>query len=101
MSFILSQTVGAFPWDKPAPEPELDPSMPTSLIVCCVMWFLHGFMLDIVIIGVLPVLTGAKSADAMFYNGKSANLNPTVCLDAPSHAAFAAHAPCEHPTSTA
>ena len=80
MSFILSQTVGAF-WDKP-PVPELDPSMPTSLIVCCVMWFLHGFMLDIVIIGVLPVLTGAKSADAMFYNGKSANLNPTVCLDA-------------------
>ena len=33
-------------------------------------------MLDIVIIGVLPVLTGAKSADAMFYDGKSANLNP-------------------------
>ena len=56
---------------------------PTSLIVCTVMWFLHGFMLDIVIIGVLPVLTGAKSADAMFYDGKSANLNPQVCLDAP------------------
>ena len=68
--------LAAMPWDK-APEPEPEPTgMPTSLIVCTVMWFLHGFVLDIVIIGVLPVLTGAKTADAMFYNGKLANLAP-------------------------
>jgi len=49
--------------------------MPTSFIVCTVMWFLHGFILDIVIISVLPLL-GDKSASAMFYNGQSPNLNP-------------------------
>ena len=43
---------------------------PTPFIVCTVMWFLHGIVLDICIIGVLPVLAGGKTADAMFYNGK-------------------------------
>jgi len=38
-------------------------SMPTSFIVCTVMWFIHGFILDIVIIGVLPFLS-EKASDA-------------------------------------
>mmetsp|Transcript_1607 Transcript_1607/g.4833 ORF Transcript_1607/g.4833 Transcript_1607/m.4833 type:complete len:174 (-) Transcript_1607:267-788(-) len=54
----------------------MDMDMPTPFIVCTVMWFLHGFVLDIVIIGVLPVVSGDKSASAMFYNGKLANLAP-------------------------
>lgn len=37
--------------------------MPTSFIVCTVMWFIHGFVLDIFIIGVLPFLS-VKKADA-------------------------------------
>ena len=69
------------------PEPVPDPTMvemvfgdkPTPFIVCTVMWFLHGFMLDIIIIGVLPVISGEKSASAMFYNAKSPNLAPQVC----------------------
>jgi len=80
MALSLFSIAGAgWPWDKP-PEPVLiepEPTgMPTSFIVCTVMWFLHGFILDIVIIGVLPVLAGGKTADAMFYNGKADNLCP-------------------------
>ena len=72
---------------KPVPVPEpADPTMmemvfgdkPTSFIVCTVMWFLHGFVLDILIIGVLPLISGDKFASAMFYDGKVANLAPQV-----------------------
>eukprot|EP00326_Haptolina_ericina_P017371 CAMPEP_0181200094 /NCGR_PEP_ID=MMETSP1096-20121128/17560_1 /TAXON_ID=156174 ORGANISM="Chrysochromulina ericina, Strain CCMP281" /NCGR_SAMPLE_ID=MMETSP1096 /ASSEMBLY_ACC=CAM_ASM_000453 /LENGTH=175 /DNA_ID=CAMNT_0023290387 /DNA_START=1 /DNA_END=528 /DNA_ORIENTATION=- len=49
---------------------------PTPFIVCTVMWFLHGLILDIIIIGVLPVISGEKTASAMFYNSKLANLAP-------------------------
>jgi len=70
--------------NKPAPIALPEPGMvemifgdkPTPFIVCTVMWFLHGFVLDILIIGVLPVLVGEKTASAMFYNGKLANLAP-------------------------
>lgn len=35
--------------------------MPTSFIVCTVMWIIHGFILDIVVIGVLPFLSATAS----------------------------------------
>ena len=47
-------------------------------------WFLHGLILDIIIIGVLPVISGEKTASAMFYNSKLANLAPQV-QDQPSN----------------
>ena len=74
-----------WPFPKSATEvPVSDPTMmemmfgdkPTPFIVCTVMWFLHGLVLDIIIIGVLPVISGEKTASAMFYNGKLANLAP-------------------------
>ena len=43
---------------QPAP---MFADMPTSFIVCSVMWFVHGFILDIVVIGVLPFLSEAAS----------------------------------------
>ena len=46
---------------KAAPVPEPEPEMPTSFIACTVMWFIHGFILDIVVIGVLPFLSEAAS----------------------------------------
>jgi hypothetical protein len=49
---------------------------PTPFIVCTVMWFLHGFMLDIFIIGVLPIITGEKTSSGMFYDAKGASLAP-------------------------
>jgi len=58
---LNSAYLAAFPWDKPAPEPVPDPGMPTPFIVCTVMWFIHGFILDIVIIGVLPFLSATAS----------------------------------------
>lgn len=65
-------------------EPVPDPTMvemvfgdkPTPFIVCTVMWFLHGFMLDIFIIGVLPIITGEKTSSGMFYDAKGASLAP-------------------------
>lgn len=54
-----------WPWSKPPPpivEPEPEPgTMPTSFIVCTVMWFVHGFVLDVLVIGVLPFLSEAAS----------------------------------------
>jgi len=37
--------------------------MPTPFIVCTVMWFIHGFVLDIVLINALPYLD-PKASDA-------------------------------------
>ena len=66
-------------WGKPAPIPEPEPAgMPTSFIVCTVMWFIHGFVLDVVVIGVLPFLS-ASASDAQ-------------------RADKCAPAPCEHAT---
>mmetsp|Transcript_5128 Transcript_5128/g.14989 ORF Transcript_5128/g.14989 Transcript_5128/m.14989 type:complete len:199 (+) Transcript_5128:29-625(+) len=50
-------------WGKQAPPPPLapPPGMPTSFIVCTVMWFIHGFVLDVVVIGVLPFLSASAS----------------------------------------
>lgn len=43
--------------------PEPDPTgMPTSFIVCTVMWIIHGLILDILVIGVLPFLS-VKASD--------------------------------------
>eukprot|EP00942_MAST-04A_sp_MAST-4A-sp1_P010201 g10201.t1 len=36
-------------------------AMPTPFIVCTVMWFIHGFILDIVVINLLPYLSPAAS----------------------------------------
>ena len=47
----------------PPPPPPPPPGMPYSFIGCTVMWFIHGFVLDIVVIGVLPFIT-AKASDA-------------------------------------
>ena len=65
LSLLSSIGSTAWPWDKPPPpEPEPDPTgMPTSFIVCIVMWFVHGFVLDILVIGVLPFISVA-AADA-------------------------------------
>jgi len=60
--FMLVALAAAFGKKKALPPPE-PPTMPTSFIVCSVMWFVHGFILDIVIIGVLPFLS-AKASDA-------------------------------------
>ena len=67
-------------WGKPAPAPPPPPppGMPTSFIVCTVMWFIHGFVLDVVVIGVLPFLS-ASASDAQ-------------------RADKCAPAPCEHAT---
>ena len=48
-----------------ARKPELvpDDGMPTSFIVCTVMWIIHGFILDIVVIGILPFIS-EKASDA-------------------------------------
>ena len=35
--------------------------MPTPFIVCTVMWIIHGFVLDFLVIGVLPFLSKAIS----------------------------------------
>jgi hypothetical protein len=52
-----------FPWQKAAvPEPE-PAGMPTAFIVCTVMWIIHGFVLDILVIGVLPFLSVKASDD--------------------------------------
>jgi len=49
-----------WPWEKTPPAPAPAPTeMPTSFIVCSVMWFIHGFILDIVIIGVLPFISAS------------------------------------------
>ena len=37
--------------------------LPTPFIVCTVMWFIHGFILDIIVINLLPYLD-AKASDA-------------------------------------
>ena len=34
--------------------------MPTPFIVCTVMWVIHGFILDIVVINLLPFIDAAK-----------------------------------------
>jgi len=73
-----------FPSKSVPPVPVPDPTImemvfgdkPTSFIVCTVMWFLHGFVLDIILIGVLPLISGEKTASTMFYNAKLANLAP-------------------------
>ena len=88
------------PWSK-APIPEPEPAgMPTSFIVCSVMWFIHGFVLDIFVIGVLPFLSAAASdaqrADKFpwalgGYKGfpKVANLAPTHRRFIAENAAYA------------
>jgi len=43
------------------PPPPPEPSMPTSFIVCIVMWIIHGLILDVLVIGVLPFLSVAAS----------------------------------------
>jgi len=59
---IAAAALLGWPWDKAAPEPEPEPAgMPTSFIVCTVMWIIHGFVLDILIINVLPFLSATKS----------------------------------------
>ena len=35
--------------------------LPAVLIVCAVMWTIHGFVLDVVIINVLPLVDPKKS----------------------------------------
>ena len=36
-------------------------STPTIFIVATVMWFVHGFILDVILIGILPFLSSKKS----------------------------------------
>ena len=49
------------PWDTPKPVVVEPAGTPTSFIVCMVMWFIHGFVLDILVIGVLPFISAAAS----------------------------------------
>jgi len=54
--------MGAKPSVPEPPPPEgFFGDLPTPFIVCTVMWFIHGFILDIVIIGVLPFLSAIAS----------------------------------------
>jgi len=75
-------------------EPEPDPTMPTSFIVCCVMWFIHGFILDILVIGVLPFISKAASdaqrADKFPWALGGYKNFPSVPNLAPTHRRFIA-----------
>ena len=79
------------------PEPE---GMPTSFIVCTVMWFIHGFVLDVFVIGILPFISAAASDAQRLdkfpwalggYKGfpKVANLAPTHRRFIAENAAYA------------
>ena len=62
LTLVPAMLLGAWPWEKPPVPVEPEPTgMPTSFIVCTVMWFIHGFVLDIFVIGVLPFISVAAS----------------------------------------
>lgn len=68
--------------------------MPTPFIVCTVMWFIHGFILDIVVINVLPFLDATKSdaerADKFVWALGGYKDYPKVDNLAPTHRRFMA-----------
>jgi hypothetical protein len=69
-------------------------SYPTIFIVATVMWVIHGFILDIVVIGVLPFLSvvasDAQRADKFPWALGGYTNYPTVPNLAPTHRRFIA-----------
>ena len=64
MATLLAMTAMGWPWDKPAPEPEPESDgMPWAFVAMRGMFIMHGLVLDIVIINLLPFISAA-AADA-------------------------------------